>query len=62
MARLYADKEAERSPVGPAQFALVGWISTAPFEELLNLRIVTAEQGRVVLQMLSRSNIVRGVA
>jgi len=51
MAILHADKGAERSAVGPEQFALKGWIPTAPFEALLYLRIVTAEQGRAVLQM-----------
>jgi acyl-CoA thioesterase len=36
---------------GPHQFAMEGWISTAPFEKLLNIAIVDAEDGRATLTM-----------
>src|SRR5689334_5077245 len=36
---------------GPHQFAMAGWISTAPFEKLLNIAIVDAADGRATLTM-----------
>jgi len=51
MAVLHVDPETERCPNGPDQFVLTDWISTAPFEDLLDLRIETAGQGKAVLHM-----------
>ena len=48
MARLLVDGEALRRPL-ERQFALDGWIDTAPFEDLVGLRIVEAEGGRALL-------------
>jgi uncharacterized protein (TIGR00369 family) len=36
---------------GPHQFAMEGWISCAPFERLLNMKIVEASDGRATLTM-----------
>lgn len=36
---------------GPHQFVMDGWISTAPFERLLHMKIVSAEDGRATLTM-----------
>ncbi|MFA4835328.1 MAG: PaaI family thioesterase [Dehalococcoidia bacterium] len=36
---------------GPHQFRMEGWISCAPFERLLHLTIVEAEDGRATLTM-----------
>jgi acyl-CoA thioesterase len=36
---------------GPHEFAMEGWISAAPFETLLNITIVSAEDGRATLTM-----------
>jgi uncharacterized protein (TIGR00369 family) len=36
---------------GPHNFTLDGWISRAPFERLLHMEIVSAEQGRATLTM-----------
>ena len=36
---------------GPHRFTMKGWISCAPFERLLQMEIVEAEQGRSVLKM-----------
>ncbi|NLI81419.1 MAG: PaaI family thioesterase [Deltaproteobacteria bacterium] len=36
---------------GPHRFEMEGWISCAPFERLLNMRIVEAADGRAVLTM-----------
>lgn len=36
---------------GPHQFNMAGWISCAPFEKLLNMNILEAENGRAVLTM-----------
>jgi len=51
MARLLTDPDTPRDPRGPAQFELAAWIDTAPFEDLLNLRIEHAEEGRARLSM-----------
>lgn len=36
---------------GPHHFVMEGWISCAPFERLLNINILEAEDGRAVLSM-----------
>ncbi len=36
---------------GPHQFGMEGWISCAPFERLLNMKIVEASDGRATLTM-----------
>lgn len=36
---------------GPHKFSMAGWISTAPFERLLNMEIVEASDGRATLTM-----------
>jgi uncharacterized protein (TIGR00369 family) len=36
---------------GPHRFNMAGWISCAPFEKLLTMNIVEAENGRAVLTM-----------
>ncbi|MCM0082739.1 PaaI family thioesterase [Geomonas sp. Red32] len=36
---------------GPHQFAMPAWISTAPFEQLLNMTIHCAEDGKATLSM-----------
>jgi acyl-CoA thioesterase len=51
MAILTTDREAERCASAAEQFVLEGWIATAPFEDLLDLSIDSAEQGRAVLHM-----------
>ncbi|MBW1849179.1 MAG: PaaI family thioesterase [Deltaproteobacteria bacterium] len=38
-------------PTGPHQFQMKEWISCAPFEQLLNMDIVRAENGSAVLKM-----------
>jgi len=50
MARLLVDGETPRKS-GEAQFELRGWIDTAPFEDLLAIRIEEAERGRAVLSL-----------
>jgi acyl-CoA thioesterase len=39
------------SPTGPHHFAMEGWISTAPFERLLRMEIIEAEEGMATLRM-----------
>lgn len=51
MAILKVDPDSERCCSGPEQFILSDWIETAPFEDLLELHIETAEQGYAVLHM-----------
>jgi uncharacterized protein (TIGR00369 family) len=51
MATLTTDPDTERCISAPEQFQLDGWIATAPFEDLLDLSIESAEQGRAVLHM-----------
>ncbi|MCE5335369.1 MAG: PaaI family thioesterase [Desulfobacteraceae bacterium] len=36
---------------GPHSFGMKAWISCAPFERLLNMEIIEAEEGRAVLTM-----------
>jgi len=36
---------------GPHQFTMEAWISTAPFEKLLNITVVEAADGRALLTM-----------
>jgi len=50
MARLLVDAGSPRDPEA-SQFELDGWIATAPFEDLLEMRIETAAAGRAVLSM-----------
>lgn len=50
MARLFVDGGAPRDD-SQAQFALNGWIDTAPFEDLCGITIERAEGGRAVLTM-----------
>lgn len=51
MAILKVDPETPRRASDPDQFILDRWITTAPFEDLLDLRIESAEHGRSVLRM-----------
>lgn len=51
MAQLLADAETPRLPADGPQFQLSGWIDTAPFEDLLDISILDARQGRAVLSM-----------
>ena len=59
MARLLVDgddlRDAKRK-----QFELDGWIATAPFEDLVGLRIERAEQGRAVLTVPFRVCLAMG--
>ncbi len=50
MAILFDSPEAPRDPERK-QFELDGWIATAPFEDLLQMRIEKVEGGRAVLCM-----------
>jgi acyl-CoA thioesterase len=50
MARLLTDGNTPRQ-AGERQFELAGWIDTAPFEDLLGMRIEEAGEGRAVLAM-----------
>ena len=50
MSRLLVEGEALRRG-GEVQFRLEGWIDTAPFEDLLGMRIETAAEGRALLSM-----------
>jgi acyl-CoA thioesterase len=50
MARMIANPEALRRPQ-EVQFEMAGWIDTAPFEDLVGLRIETAAAGRAVLSL-----------
>jgi acyl-CoA thioesterase len=50
MAHLLTDADTPRRP-GERQFELAGWIDTAPFEDLLGMRIEEAGGGRAVLSM-----------
>jgi len=50
MAKLLVDGETPRKS-GEAQFELRGWIDTAPFEDLLAIRIEEATKGRAVLSL-----------
>lgn len=36
---------------GPHRFAMEGWITTAPFEKLLNMEIAEASEGKATLTM-----------
>lgn len=44
----------------PPQFALPGWIATAPFERFCGLEIVEAAQGRALLRMPFRVKLAQG--
>ncbi len=47
-------QENDSEPVlstGPHQFHMKDWITCAPFERLLKMEIVTADEGRAVLRM-----------
>lgn len=59
MARLLVDGEESRRPL-ERQFALDGWIDTAPFEDLVGLRIVEAEAGKAVLTVDFRVKLAMG--
>lgn len=50
MARLLANPESLRRPQ-EKQFEMTGWIDTAPFEDLVGLRIEMAAEGRAVLSL-----------
>lgn len=46
-----ADNKAGGPTTGPHRFEMEGWISTAPFERLLNMEIVDAAEGSATLSM-----------
>jgi len=50
MAILLDSADASRDP-GCEQFRLEGWVSTAPFEDLLQMHIESAYKGKAVLRM-----------
>jgi len=50
MSRLLVEENAPRN-WDADQFRMEGWIDTAPFEQLIGLRILEAEAGRAVLTM-----------
>ncbi|PLX78951.1 MAG: PaaI family thioesterase [Desulfuromonas sp.] len=50
MSILHSPFEAQRDPDQP-QFELEGWIDSAPFEDLLEMTIESAEAGRARLRM-----------
>jgi uncharacterized protein (TIGR00369 family) len=50
MAHLLTDGDTPRR-AGESQFELAGWIDTAPFEDLLGMRIEEAGSGRAILSM-----------
>ncbi|MFA5514870.1 MAG: PaaI family thioesterase [Desulfuromonadales bacterium] len=50
MARLLANPETLRKPQ-EEQFRLAQWVDTAPFEDLIGLRIEMAEGGKAVLSL-----------
>lgn len=45
---------------GPHQFQMKEWISCAPFEQLLNMQIVEAENGRAILTMPFHLDLAQG--
>jgi acyl-CoA thioesterase len=45
---------------GPHRFQMEGWISCAPFERFLNMKIVQAEDGRAVLTMPFTLDLAQG--
>ena len=46
-----SDDASEHSRTGPHKLSMDEWISCAPFERLLHIRIVRADQGKAVLTM-----------
>ncbi len=54
-------RPAQHSPAtGPHHLAMDGWISCAPFEKLLQIDIVEADDGRAVLKMPFRHEFAQG--
>jgi len=51
MATLFVDPQTPRNPDAEPQFAMGGWIATAPFEDLLGMHIEQAGDGRARLSM-----------
>lgn len=50
MSRLLVPLEQARVP-GQKQFEMNGWIASAPFEDLVGIRILEASNGRAVLEL-----------
>ncbi len=59
MARLTVDGDALRQPQ-QTQFELAGWIDTAPFEDLVGLKIEEAAEGKAVLTLPFRVKLAMG--
>ncbi len=59
MARLTASEDDLRQPQ-QAQFELAGWIDTAPFEDLVGLKIEAAAEGKAVLTLPFRVKLAMG--
>jgi uncharacterized protein (TIGR00369 family) len=59
MARLTVDGDDLRQPP-QAQFELEGWIDTAPFEDLVGLKIQAAAGGKAVLTLPFRVKLAMG--
>lgn len=52
MEKEFRQQDAQRAvSTGPHRFRMDGWISCAPFERLLNMTIVKADEGRATLTM-----------
>ncbi|MDO3379605.1 PaaI family thioesterase [Geoalkalibacter halelectricus] len=60
MARLLIDGNLPMEDAGQSTFELEGWIDTAPFEDLVGLRIESAAQGRAVLSVPFRVKLAQG--
>lgn len=59
MAKLLVDGDALRAP-DETQFRLNGWVATAPFEDLLDITIEEARQGRAVLSLPFKVKFAQG--
>lgn len=60
MARLKCDPEALKKADAELEFELDGWIDTAPFEDLLGMKINEAAGGRAVLSFPFRVKLAQG--
>lgn len=59
MAKLLVDGDAPRQ-ADTRQFELLGWVDTAPFEDLLGITIEMAQKGRAVLSLSFRVKYAQG--
>jgi acyl-CoA thioesterase len=59
MAEMLVDGNAMRQ-VGKTQFRLEGWVATAPFEDLLEITVEEAREGRAVLSLPFKVKFAQG--